>query len=55
MKDIKNTSNQEPKEQAVPKGKDKAKSDAAKERVAEALRANLRRRKMQTRDRSEQS
>lgn len=33
------------------KGKDKAKSDAAKDRVAEALRANLRRRKVQSRDR----
>lgn len=37
------------------KGKDKAKSDAAQERVAEALRANLRRRKVQSRDRKEQS
>ena len=45
-----------PTEQTTPvKGKDKAKSDAAQERVAEALRANLRRRKVQSRDRSDQS
>lgn len=37
----------------VKKGKDKAKSEAAKDRVAEALRANLRRRKAQSRDRRE--
>jgi len=36
---------------AVHAGKDKAKSDAAQARLAESLRANLRRRKDQSRER----
>ena len=52
MTDTEDTSPQKPHGQ---RGKDKAKSEAAKERVAEALRANLRRRKVQSRDRGEQS
>ena len=55
MNDTENTSKTPPQKPHGQRGKNKAKSDAAKERVAEALRANLRRRKVQSRDRDEQS
>jgi hypothetical protein len=52
MTEQKPDAQQKPSEPAKGEHADKLKSDAKQERLAEALRANLRRRKVQNRERS---